>query len=83
MNRSTDCRGGDRLMRESALPLDLAVRLELMVGCETICVWIDDSGIHFRHTDGSRTEGHLPWSVAIAMSLIPADMPRVGTIEAA
>lgn len=75
MNRSADCRGAD--------PLDLAVRLELLVGCETIRVWLDDSGIHFRHTDGSRTEGHLPWSVAIAMSLVPADLPRMGTIEAA
>ncbi len=83
MNRSTDCRGDDRLAREGGASLDLAVRLELLIGRETIRVWIDDSGIHFRHTDGSSTEGHLPWSVAIAMSLIPADMPRMGTIEAA
>lgn len=73
MNRSADCRGAD----------PLGLRLELLVGCETIRVWLDDAGIHFRHTDGSRTEGHLPWSVAIAMSLVPPDLPRMGTIEAA
>ena len=79
MNRSADCRGAD----PRDLARELAVQLELLVGRETIRVWLDDSGIHFRHTDGSRTEGHLPWSVAIAMSLIPPDRPRVGTIEAA
>ena len=57
--------------------------VELVIGRETIRVWLDDAGIHFRHTDGSRTEGHLPWSVAIAMSLLPPDVPRMGTIEAA
>jgi hypothetical protein len=54
-----------------------------VIGRETIQVWLDDAGIHFRHADRSHTEGHLPWSVAIAMSLIPADLPRIGTIEAA
>jgi hypothetical protein len=77
MNRSTDCRGGDGRVRERGVPL------ELVIGRETIRVWLDDAGIHFRHADGSHTEGHLPWSVAIAMSLIPADLPRMGTIEAA
>ena len=77
MNRSTDCRGGDGRASERGVPL------ELVIGRETIRVWLDDAGIHFRHADGSRTEGHLPWSVAIAMSLIPADLPRMGTIEAA
>lgn len=57
--------------------------VELVVGRETIRVWLDDAGIHFRHTDGSRTEGHLPWGVAIAMSLLPPDLPRMGTVEAA
>lgn len=57
--------------------------IDLVVGRETIRVWLDDSGIHFRHADGSRTEGHLPWSVALAMSLLPPDLPRMGTIEAA
>ena len=57
--------------------------VELVVGRETIRVWLDDAGIHFRHTDGSRTEGHLPWTLAIAMSLLPPDAPRMGTIEAA
>ena len=77
MNRSTDCRGGDRRARERGVPL------ELVIGRETICVWLDDAGIHFRHAEGSLAEGHLPWSVAIAMSLIPPDLPRMGTIEAA
>jgi hypothetical protein len=77
MNRSTDCRGGDGRAHERGVPL------ELVIGRETIRVWLDDAGIHFRHADGSHTEGHLPWSVAIAMSLIPADLPRMGTIEAA
>jgi len=77
MSRSTDCRGGDGRARERGVPL------ELVIGRETIRVWLDDAGIHFRHAEGSRTEGHLPWSVAIAMSLIPANLPRMGTIEAA
>ena len=59
------------------------VPLELVIDGETIGVWLDESGIHFRHAHGSRTEGQLPWLVAIAMSLIPPDVPRVGTIEAA
>ncbi|HTO71730.1 MAG TPA: hypothetical protein VMR31_17855 [Myxococcota bacterium] len=53
-----------------------------MINGEIIGVWLDETGIHFR-ADGTRTEGHLPWSVAIAMSLLPPDVPRVGTIEAA
>jgi hypothetical protein len=77
MNRSTDCRGGGRRTRQRGVPL------ELVIGSETIRVWLDDAGIHFRHAEGSRAEGHLPWSVAIAMSLIPPDLPRIGTIEAA
>ena len=77
MNRSTDCRGGDGRARKRGVPL------ELVVGRETIRVWLDDAGIHFRHADGSSAEGHLPWTVAIAMSLIPPDLPRMGTIEAA
>ena len=77
MSRSADCRGGDRRANSRGVPL------ELVIGRETIRVWLDDAGIHFRHADGSPTEGHLPWSVAIAMSLIPANSPRMGTIEAA
>ena len=71
--------------RSSGVPLDL---VDLVIrgetngeeGGETIRVWFDESGIHFRHSNGSRTEGHLPWSLAIAMSLLPPDVPRVGTI---
>jgi len=69
MQRSAPQRGG--------------VPLELVIGGETIRVRLDESGIHFRHAEGSATEGHLPWLIAIAMSLIPPDLPRVGTIEAA
>jgi hypothetical protein len=68
---------------ERNAPHRRGVPLELVIGGETIRVWLDETGIHFRHPDGSRTEGHLPWSVAIAMSLLPPDVPRVGTIEAA
>jgi hypothetical protein len=72
--------------RRSGVPLDLVIRPEAGsdAGGETIRVWFDEAGIHFRHSNGSRTEGHLPWSLAIAMSLLPPDVPRVGTtIEAA
>ena len=70
--------------RRSGVPLDLVIRDETgEVAGETIRVWLDETGIHFRHSSGSRTEGHLPWSLAIAMSLLPPDVPRLGTIEAA
>lgn len=70
--------------RRSGVPLDLVIRDEASeVAGETIRVWLDETGIHFRHSNGSRTEGHLPWSLAIAMSLLPPDVPRLGTIEAA
>ena len=68
---------------ERNAPHRRGVPLELVIGGETIRVWLDETGIHFRHSDGSRTEGHLLWSLAIAMSLLPPDVPRVGTIEAA
>lgn len=72
--------------RGRGVPLDLVITREMgsdVVVGETIRVWLDETGIHFQHANGSRTEGHLPWSVAIAMSLLPPDVPRVGTIEAA
>jgi hypothetical protein len=72
--------------RRRGVPLDLVITRDSgsdVVAGETIRVWLDETGIHFRHSNGSRTEGHLPWSVAIAMSLLPPDVPRVGTIEAA
>jgi hypothetical protein len=70
--------------RSSGVPLDLVIRHETgNASGETIRVWFDEAGIHFRHSNGSRTEGHLPWSLAIAMSLLPPDVPRVGMIEAA
>jgi hypothetical protein len=68
------------------VPLDLVITREghdSDLGVETIRVWLDETGIHFRHAKGSRTEGHLPWSLALAMSLLPPDVPRAGMIEAA
>jgi hypothetical protein len=65
------------------VPLDLVIRDKTGEVGETIRVWLDETGIHFR-SEGSRTEGHLPWTVAIAMSLLPPDAPRAGqVIEAA
>jgi hypothetical protein len=53
------------------------VPLELQIGSDRIDVWFDQRGIHFRQRDGS-TQGHLPWDLAIAMSLVPAALrPRV------
>ena len=47
--------------RSSGVPLelvDLVIRSETNgeEGAETIRVWFDDAGIHFRHSNGSRTE---------------------------
>lgn len=65
-------------------PRRRGVPVDLVTGGETIRVWLDETGIHFQHANGSRTEGHLPWSLAIAMSLLPPDVPRIGLpIEAA
>ncbi|HTO55183.1 MAG TPA: hypothetical protein VMR50_17500 [Myxococcota bacterium] len=65
------------------VPLDLVIRDKVGEAGEVIRVWLDETGIHF-HSEGSRTEGHLPWTVAIAMSLLPPDAPRAGlVIEAA
>ena len=56
---------------------DPVVPIELHIGSDRIDVWLDHSGIHFRQGDGRVTEGHLPWDVAIAMSLLPAELrPR-------
>jgi hypothetical protein len=61
----------------------VGVPLELIVGHERIRVWLDEAGIHFVQS-GSTAEGHLPWSVALAASLLPFDLPRVGmVVEAA
>ncbi len=75
-------RNGPRAGSERrGVPLDLVIRSDKGTG-ETIRVWLDETGIHF-HSEGARAEGHLPWAVAIAMSLLPPDMPRAGLIEAA
>jgi hypothetical protein len=69
-------------MDRSAKRDRLELRLELASG-ETLRVRLDANGIHFRHADGSRTEGHLAWTDAIALSLLPPDLPRTRAIEAA
>jgi hypothetical protein len=58
------------LLRPSSVSDDDAA-LELAVGDEVIAVRIDRFGLHFRHRAGSSTEGHLPWDVALALSLLP------------
>jgi len=50
--------------------------LELQIGRETVDIWFDDNGIHFRHAEGTKTEGLLPWDVALAMSLVPEEVRR-------
>ena len=59
------------------------VALKLSIDGELLNVWLDDTGIHFRHPSGTRTEGHLPWSVAISMSLLPPSLRRVRDATAA
>ena len=51
---------------------------ELRIGSDRIDVWFDQRGIHFRQREGGTTQGHLPWDLAIAMSLVPPERrPRV------
>ena len=50
--------------------------MELRIGRETVSIWFDDSGIHFRQAEGRQTEGVLPWDVAMAMSLVPEELRR-------
>ncbi len=59
------------------------VGLKLSIDGELLDVWLDDTGIHFRHPSGTRTEGHLPWSVAISTSLLPPSLRRVHDATAA
>ncbi len=59
------------------------VSLKLWIDHELIDVWLDDTGIHFRHPSGTSTEGHLPWSVAISTSLLPQALRRVHNANAA
>ena len=59
------------------------VDLPLAIDGERLDVWLDDTGIHFRHPSGTRTEGHLPWSIAISTSLLPPSLRRVHDATAA
>jgi hypothetical protein len=63
------------LLRPSSAAKDDAA-LELAVGNEVIEVRVDRSGIRFRHSGGS-VEGHLPWEVALALSLLPEPLRRL------
>lgn len=58
------------------LARDELVPVELRIGSDRIDVWIDHRGIHFRQEDGRGTEGHLPWELAIALSLVPQEGRR-------
>ncbi len=53
--------------------------VELRIGLETVSIWFDDNGIHFRHVGGGQTEGVLPWDIAMAMSLVPEELRRPQT----
>ncbi len=57
--------------------------VELRIGQETVRIWFDDSGIHFRQARGHNTEGVLPWDVAMAMSLVPEDVRPLPTTPVA
>ena len=59
------------------------VALKLHIDGEMIDVWLDDRGIHFSHPVGTSTRGHLPWGIAIAMSLLPPELPRMAAVTAA
>jgi len=50
-----------------------AVVVKLYLGHEVIDVTLDALGIRFSHPEGTATEGHLSWSKAIALSLLPPD----------
>ena len=56
-----------------AIRSDERIPVELRFGEHRIDVWLDHRGIHFRQEEGHVTEGHLPWDVAIAMSLMPPE----------
>lgn len=54
------------------------VPVELRIGSESVQVFLDHGGIHFRQVGepGRVTEGHLRWEDAIAMSLLPPEWRR-------
>ena len=59
------------------------VSLKLHIDDEMIDVWLDDTGIHFSHPDGTATRGDLSWGIAIAMSLLPPQLPRMAAVTVA
>ena len=56
-----------------ALGGDEVVPLQLQLGPETVEVWLDCDGLHFRQPGQQSAVGHLPWERAIAMSLVPEE----------
>ena len=59
------------------------VAFKLWIRGELVDVWLDDTGIHLGHPSGTHTEGHLPWSVAISMSLVPPSLRPQASATAA
>lgn len=70
------------VLRPSSARQDDAA-LELTVGNEVIEVRVDQSGIRFRHPAPGSVEGHLPWEVAIALSLLPEPLRRLSRTTSA
>ena len=62
-------------------PAQAGFPVELRIGAETIDVWVDERGIHFRQ-EGATCASTLPWGQAIAMSLVPRELPRMPTVWA-
>ncbi|MCE2390277.1 MAG: hypothetical protein J4G09_02205 [Proteobacteria bacterium] len=56
--------------------------IQLQIGQELVEVSFDETGIHFSQDGASHPGGTLPWGVAIAMSLIPANLPRTASATA-
>jgi hypothetical protein len=76
-------RGSARAMlRPASARVDDAA-LELAVGDEVIEVRVDRSGIRFRHPCPGSVEGHLPWDVALALSLLPEPLRELARTAAA
>lgn len=59
------------------------IPVELRVAGETISVWIDTQGLHFRQFGGRAPTGYLSWSTALAMSMLPTAPKRPSRHRAA
>jgi hypothetical protein len=76
MDHASERRDGEQTLEDRGFPL------ELQIGQEIIDVWVDDTGIHFRQAGARHPGGTLPWGIAIAMSLIEPQLPRMATVAA-